>query len=206
MVNGTWRCPRAGCSFNTQQAHEEKRRAKELKHPTQAPPSPPLPRAEEQSKRLSKVPTWAMWSALGLVGIIIALVLATLLWPTNNPATAPTVTATPIGPRTPAPTSVVNGIQVQGISAALEGIKLPNGSTVTEVKVRVTLINESVTSQTYSLTIKNGEAGGAAVLNPRTLESGQQITIEQPVSYAMGQKIQVYLNGVFVGEVTPTAS
>jgi ribosomal protein L40E len=70
MENGTWRCPVAGCPFNTLQLSEK--------------PGVKVELGEDRDRDVilspnptTKVRTLAMWVTFGVVGIIIAIVLAT---------------------------------------------------------------------------------------------------------------------------------
>jgi hypothetical protein len=118
---------------------------------------------------------------------------------TLTPTSTPMPTRTPTPTTTPVPTSVVDNIEVQGISATVD---LSGQQPI--ALVRVTLANLSNTSQTYTVTVSCGASGESSTLNPNTLLSGQQITIEQKLNYYnLGDKFQVYLNAVFVGEVNP---
>jgi hypothetical protein len=133
--------------------------------------------------------------------------------PTSVPTTNPTNKRTPGPTPPPAPASLVSSIKVQGLTATLNTFTLQGSGTWTSVTVRMTLINESTTGQSFTLDLKDAATGdhipgggGAGWIGPgmQTNESLDGGSYQD--GYGIPQKIQVYLNDVFVGEVSPTGS
>jgi hypothetical protein len=157
--------------------------------------------------------------ALTVTGLGQSVTLHKITSTDTQPMTTPDLTSKPTSQAisqptaTPITTFVINNIRVKILPAKFYTDQLPDNSTYTLFRVPVTVINESATSQTYTLRITYGEIvfgdiynGGSSVNNPRTLNSGQFETQVSTFTYAAGYKMRFFINGIFAGAITPTAT